>query len=106
MRDFKRTNDRNGLSISKIQSKVAKFYHVTVQDIKGKKRVKSIVVPRQIAMYLSRELTDKSLPQIGMEFGGKDHTTVMHSCDKISELLIKDADLKRSVNELKDDLRN
>ncbi|ATO47512.1 chromosomal replication initiation protein DnaA [Companilactobacillus farciminis KCTC 3681 = DSM 20184] len=106
LRDFKRTNDRNGLSISKIQSKVAKFYHVTVQDIKGKKRVKSIVVPRQIAMYLSRELTDKSLPQIGMEFGGKDHTTVMHSCDKISELLIKDADLKRSVNELKDDLRN
>jgi chromosomal replication initiator protein DnaA len=106
LRDFKRTSDRNGLSISKIQNKVAKFYHVTVQDIKGKKRVKSIVVPRQIAMYLSRELTDKSLPQIGMEFGGKDHTTVMHSCDKISELLIKDADLKRSVNELKDDLRN
>jgi len=103
---FKLTNDKKGLSISKIQNKVAKFYHVSVQDLKGKKRVKSIVVPRQIAMYLSRELTDRSLPQIGMEFGGKDHTTVMHSCDKISELLFKDSDLKRSINELKDDLRN
>ena len=103
---YKLSNDKNGISIAKIQNKVAKYYHVTIQDLKGKKRVKTIVVPRQIAMYLSRELTDRSLPQIGMEFGGKDHTTVMHSCDKISELLIKDDDLKRSVNELKDDLRN
>jgi len=106
LKAFKLTNDKKGLSISKIQNKVAKFYHVSVQDLKGKKRVKSIVVPRQIAMFLARELTDKSLPQIGMEFGGKDHTTVMHSCDKISELLFKDEDLKQSINELKDDLRN
>ena len=103
---YKLSTDKKGLSIAKIQSKVAKYYHVSVQDLKGKKRVKTIVVPRQIAMYLSREMTDRSLPQIGMEFGGKDHTTVMHSCDKISELLIKDVDLKRSINELKDDLRN
>jgi chromosomal replication initiator protein DnaA len=106
LKAFKLSNDKKGLSIAKIQSKVAKFYHVSVQDLKGKKRVKSIVVPRQIAMYLARELTDRSLPQIGMEFGGKDHTTVMHSCDKISELALKDDDLKRSINELKDDLRN
>ncbi len=103
---YKLSNDKKGLSIAKIQNKVAKYYHVSIQDLKGKKRVKSIVVPRQIAMYLSRELTDRSLPQIGMEFGGKDHTTVMHSCDKISELVIKDDDLKRDINELKDDLRN
>lgn len=103
---YKLSSDKKGLSIAKIQNKVAKYYHVSVQDIKGKKRVKTIVVPRQIAMYLSRELTDRSLPQIGMEFGGKDHTTVMHSCDKISELIIKDEDLKHDVNELKDDLRN
>jgi len=57
-------------------------------------------------MYLARELTDKSLPQIGMEFGGKDHTTVMHSCDKISELVIKNGEIKRAVAELKDELRN
>jgi len=103
---FKLSNDKKGLSIAKIQNKVAKYYHVSIQDLKGKKRVKSIVVPRQIAMYLARELTDRSLPQIGMEFGGKDHTTVMHSCDKISELVIKDDNLKRALNELKDDLRN
>lgn len=103
---YKLSNDKKGPSVSKIQAKVAKYYHVSVQDLKGKKRVKTIVVPRQIAMYLSRELTDRSLPQIGMEFGGKDHTTVMHSCEKISELLLKDSDLKHSVSELKDNLRN
>ena len=106
LKAFKLSNDKKGLSVAKIQNKVAKYYHISIQDLKGKKRVKAIVVPRQIAMYLSRELTDRSLPQIGMEFGGKDHTTVMHSCDKISELVIKDEDLKHSVNELRDELRN
>ena len=64
------------LSILQIQEEVAKYYHIQLKDLKGKKRVKSIVVPRQIAMYLARELTDNSLPKIGAEFGGKDHTTV------------------------------
>ncbi|MFO7159843.1 helix-turn-helix domain-containing protein, partial [Enterococcus faecium] len=63
------------LSILQIQEEVAKYYHIQLKDHKGKKRVKSIVVPRQIAMYLARELTDNSLPKIGAEFGGKDHTT-------------------------------
>ncbi|RCT66675.1 chromosomal replication initiator protein DnaA, partial [Enterococcus faecium] len=65
------------LSILQIQEEVAKYYHIQLKDLKGKKRVKSIVVPRQIAMYLARELTDNSLPKIGAEFGGKDHTTVI-----------------------------
>ncbi|KRK81053.1 chromosomal replication initiator protein DnaA [Companilactobacillus nodensis] len=103
---FKLSKEKKGLSIANIQNKVAKYYHVSINDLKGKKRVKTIVVPRQIAMYLSRELTEKSLPQIGMEFGGKDHTTVMHSCDKIAELVIKDDEIKMAVNELKDELRN
>lgn len=103
---YKLSSDKKKLSITKIQNKVAKYYHVTVQDLKGKKRVKTIVVPRQIAMYLSRELTDRSLPQIGMEFGGKDHTTVMHSCDKISELVLNDENIKQAVKELKNDLQN
>ncbi|KRK64128.1 chromosomal replication initiation protein [Companilactobacillus tucceti DSM 20183] len=106
LKSLKLNNEQNGLTINKIQSRVAKYYRVSVNDLKGKKRVKTIVVPRQIAMYLARELTDKSLPQIGMEFGGKDHTTVMHSCDKISELVAKDDEIKRAVNELKDELRN
>ena len=67
------------LSILQIQEEVAKYYHIQLKDLKGKKRVKSIVVPRQIAMYLARELTDNSLPKIGAEFGGKDHTTVIHA---------------------------
>jgi len=106
LKSLKLNKEQNGLTVGKIQSRVAKYYHVSVNDLKCKKRVKTIVVPRQIAMYLARELTDKSLPQIGMEFGGKDHTTVMHSCDKISELVIKDGEIKRAVAELKDELRN
>jgi len=106
LKSLKLNKEQNGLTVGKIQSRVAKYYHVSVNDLKGKKRVKTIVVPRQIAMYLARELTDKSLPQIGMEFGGKDHTTVMHSCDKISELVIKNGEIKRAVAELKDELRN
>ena len=82
-----------------IQEKVAKFFHVTVAELKGKKRVKTIVIPRQIAMYLARELTEASLPKIGQEFGGKDHTTVIHAHEKISEALKSDEELKkRSLN--------
>lgn len=106
MRGLKLSKKRNSLTISKIQEKVAKYYKISVEDIKGKKRVHSIVVPRQIAMYLSRELTDKSLPQIGQEFGGKDHTTVMHSCDKINEELSINNDLKKVINDLKIELKN
>ncbi|BDP72216.1 chromosomal replication initiator protein DnaA [Enterococcus faecium] len=75
------------LSILQIQEEVAKYYHIQLKDLKGKKRVKSIVVPRQIAMYLARELTDNSLPKIGAEFGGKDHTTVIHAHEKIQQLM-------------------
>ena len=58
-----------------------------LEDFKAKKRTKSVAFPRQIAMYLSRELTDSSLPKIGDEFGGRDHTTVIHAHEKISKLL-------------------
>ena len=71
----------------------------------GKKRVKQIVVPRQIAMYLSRELTDYSLPKIGKEFGGKDHTTVLHAIDKIEEELRTDNELQEQLNTLKAKLK-
>lgn len=59
--------------------------------------MKSIVVPRQIAMYLSREMTNNSLPKIGKEFGGKDHTTVIHACDKISEIIKIDIDIRKKL---------
>ncbi|AKP68450.1 chromosomal replication initiator protein DnaA [Companilactobacillus ginsenosidimutans] len=106
LKALKLSKAKGGLTVTTIQNKVAKYYHVSIADLKGKKRVKTIVLPRQIAMYLSRELTDRSLPQIGMEFGGKDHTTVMHSCDKIGELTAKNDDVKQAVEELRDELKN
>lgn len=100
-------NDKNStLTIGQIQSIVAKYYQVTVTELKGKKRVKQIVMPRQIAMYLSRELTDSSLPKIGQEFGGKDHTTVIHAHEKISEQIKVDDELKNQIIELKNRLKD
>jgi chromosomal replication initiator protein len=94
------------LTIDEIQEVVAKYYNVTVTDLKGRKRVKQIVMPRQIAMYLARELTENSLPRIGQEFGGKDHTTVIHACDKIAKEVSANADLKAEIVDLKNKLRN
>lgn len=92
---------KNQLSILAIQEKVCEYYHIELKDLKGKRRVKSIVLPRQIAMYLSRELTDNSLPKIGAEFGGKDHTTVIHSHEKIEKLLESDSKLEKEVDDIK-----
>lgn len=100
------TDKPKALSIYVIQQTVAKFYQVTVEDIKGKKRTKGIVVPRQIAMYLSRELTDSSLPKIGQEFGGKDHTTVLHAYDKIQTVIKKDSTLNEEIKTISDKLKN
>ena len=86
------------ISIGRIMDEVAKYYQIKVEDIKGKRRVKEIVTPRQIAMYLSRELTDASYPKIGSEFGGKDHTTVLHAYEKITKLIEVDSQTKREIN--------
>lgn len=94
------------LSILQIQEEVAKYYHIQLKDLKGKKRVKSIVVPRQIAMYLARELTDNSLPKIGAEFGGKDHTTVIHAHEKIQQMMDSSVSMQNEVSEIKNFLLN
>ena len=99
--DLKLNQHRSGLQISKIQEVVANYFKISTDDLKGKKRVKYIVVPRQIAMYLARELTQISLPKIGREFGGKDHTTVMHAYDKIEQGIRSNAQLKQQVSDLK-----
>ncbi|PMB83045.1 chromosomal replication initiator protein DnaA [Limosilactobacillus pontis] len=101
-----RQKQQTTISIATIQKQVASFYNITQSDILGKKRVKQIVVPRQIAMYLSRELTDFSLPKIGNEFGGKDHTTVLHAIDKIESALKKDTDLQKDISSLKERLHS
>ncbi|WP_407372145.1 chromosomal replication initiator protein DnaA [Carnobacterium sp.] len=89
------------LTILDIQNAVSKYYQLSIADLKGKKRIKSIVLPRQIAMYLSRELTSNSLPKIGAEFGGKDHTTVIHAYEKIVHALSTDDQLKEEINDIK-----
>lgn len=99
--DLKLVQKSRGLQISKIQEVVANYFQTSVEELKGKRRNKQIVIPRQIAMYLSRELTDISLPKIGQEFGGKDHTTVMHACDKISRLIKTDTEIKTAVSDLR-----
>ena len=84
-----------------IQEEVCKILPYPINDLKGKKRVKGIVVPRQIAMFLSRELTDNSLPKIGAEFGGKDHTTVIHAHEKIQHLSETDPTIKNEIQKSK-----
>lgn len=81
-----------------IKKTVAEFYGVKISDLEGTKRSRVFVVPRQIAMYLIRKHTPLSLPQIGEEFGGKDHTTVMHSCEKIEEELKDNKALEEKLN--------
>lgn len=104
LKALKSSQHLNQVSILQIQEEVARYYHISLKELKGKKRVKSIVVPRQIAMYLTRELTDNSLPKIGAEFGGKDHTTVLHAHEKIEKLMDQDAVLKNEVAEIKNNL--
>ncbi|MFD0050628.1 chromosomal replication initiator protein DnaA [Actinomycetes bacterium NPDC127524] len=93
------------VTILDIQKTVGEHYSVKLEDFKAKKRTKSVAFPRQIAMYLSRELTDFSLPKIGDEFGGRDHTTVIHAHEKISKLLQTDSQLQRQVKEIQVQLK-
>jgi chromosomal replication initiator protein len=92
------------IGIPEIQQEVSNYYQLRVEDLKSKKRTKTIAYPRQIAMYLSRELTDSSLPKIGEDFGGRDHTTVIHAHEKISRMLGSDPELEQVIMELKNRL--
>lgn len=93
------------ITIKDIQMSVGKQFNVKLEDFAAKKRTKTIAFPRQIAMYLSREMTDFSLPKIGQEFGGRDHTTVIHAHEKISKLLDSDPELRNSIQEIKEELK-
>ena len=89
------------IPIEKIQEAVGAFYGVSVKEIKGSRRVQNIVLARQVAMYLSREMTDNSLPRIGKEFGGKDHTTVIHAYEKIKSMVDTDDNLRLEIQSIK-----
>lgn len=90
--DILRASDRK-LTIEEIQRKVAEHYNIRLSDMIGPKRLRNIARPRQVAMYLAKQLTPRSLPEIGRRFGGRDHTTIMHGVRKIEELMATDSQL-------------
>ncbi len=91
-------------NILKVQKAVADYFQISVDDLKSKKRSASIAFPRQIAMYLSRTILNESFERIGLEFGGKDHSTVMHSCDKIKNEIISNLEIKNSIEKIKENI--
>lgn len=97
--------NRGQISIDFIQKTVAEYYKIKQADMYSKRRPAKIALPRQIAMYLAKELTQKSLPEIGDAFGGKDHTTVMYAVRKITELRAHDEDLNKQIHVLDQTLR-
>ncbi len=98
--DILRASDRK-LTIEEIQRKVAEHYNIRLSDMIGPKRLRTIARPRQIAMYLSKQLTPRSLPEIGRRFGGRDHTTIMHGVRKIEELMTMDSQLSDDIQLLR-----
>ena len=98
--DFVNHNIYTRSSIEGIQKAVADYYKITIDDLKGKKRSADIAYPRQIAMYLSRTLTEENLNRIGLEFGGRDHSTVIHACDKITSDLKTNKALEQQLKEI------
>ncbi|HHY46245.1 MAG TPA: chromosomal replication initiator protein DnaA [Firmicutes bacterium] len=94
------------ISIELIQQTVADFFQISYEEMRAKKRTRNVSYPRQIAMYLARELTEASLPKIGEEFGGRDHSTVIHACEKIQDELHADSALAATIKEIISRLQN
>ena len=92
--------------INKIQNVVAEHYNITIEDLKSKKRMAYINIPRQVAMYLCRMTTEETVVKIGLEFGNRDHSTVIHSCEKISNELKENKTFKEEIEEIKNKIVN
>ena len=101
LKDFinKGTSEKN--NISKLQKIVAEYFQISADDLKGKKRSATVAFPRQIAMYLAREVLNESYQRIGLEFGGRDHSTVMHSCEKIESDIKSNKSIKEMIEKIK-----
>ena len=93
------------ISLDDIQKKVSEFYDIRLADMKSSRRPKAIAFPRQMAMYLSRNLTARSLTEIGEAFGGRDHTTVLHACKMIEERSSRDKNIANTITHLTKKLR-
>ena len=100
LRDLLRSNDRR-ITIDDIQKRVCEFYNVKISDLLSSRRLQSIAKPRQVAVYLSKILTSKSLPEIGRQFGGRDHTTVLHSVRKVQEACQTDKEFSNDIDILR-----
>ncbi|MTI80693.1 MAG: chromosomal replication initiator protein DnaA [Firmicutes bacterium] len=94
------------VTVELIQEITAKYFKLKPEDLKAKKRTRTVAYPRQIAMYLSRELTDLSLPKIGDDFGGRDHTTVLHAYEKITTEMKENMELQNTINKLIKKIKN
>ncbi|MEQ1789544.1 MAG: chromosomal replication initiator protein DnaA [Rickettsiales bacterium] len=99
LHDLLRANDRR-ISVEDIQKQVASHYNIKVSDMHSARRARQVARPRQVAMYLSKKFTSKSLPEIGRRFGGKDHTTVMHAVKRVDELMSSDHEFSQDVEML------
>ena len=100
LHDLLRANDRR-VTIEEIQKRVAEHFNIRIADMHSARRARAVARPRQVAMYLAKQLTSRSLPEIGRKFGGRDHTTVMHAVRKIEELRAKDASFAEDVDLLR-----
>ncbi len=105
LRDLLRASERR-VTIDEIQRRVAEYFNVRMGDMLSARRARSVARPRQIAMYLSKQLTTRSLPEIGRKFGGRDHTTVIHAVRKIEQLREEDSALDEDVDLLRRMLEN
>jgi chromosomal replication initiator protein len=105
LRDLIAVQNRQ-VSVENIQKTVADYYKIRVSDMHSKKRSRAIARPRQVAMALAKELTQLSLPEIGSNFGGRDHTTVLHACRQVAKLRESVPELNHDVNFLLQVLRN
>jgi chromosomal replication initiator protein len=88
------------ISIDSIQKVVSNFFNIKISDLKVKRKYKGNVLPRQVSMYLARKLTTASLIEIGEKFGGKDHSTVLHSIKKVEEKMVKESSFKEMIDTL------
>ena len=98
--DILRSSERR-ITVEEIQRKVAEYYSIRLSDMLGPKRTRTIARPRQVAMYLSKELTSRSLPEIGRRFGGRDHTTILHGVRKVDEMCGTDSQLREDIELLR-----
>ncbi len=106
LREFFSKPEHLSISIDAVQRRVADYFSLSVAELKGKKRTKAIAFPRQVAMFVTRTMTEHSTTEVGLEFGGRDHSTVMHAVQRVSERMKTDATLEPALQQIMNSLRN